>query len=133
MAQGQSVAADEAYEVRLAEPSDRDGFLALYEDVWERSRDESWFDWRFLDDPYAAGIEMVVAEREGTLVGAELLLPMPLDVGSERVVARTSYVSSDETDCLCAMFSSATAPGISVLTISYVRTPLRADIGKLTC
>jgi len=88
MAQGQSVAADEAYEVRLAEPSDRDGFLALYEDVWERSRDESWFDWRFLDDPYAAGIEMVVAEREGELVGAEPLIPMPLAVGSERVIAR---------------------------------------------
>lgn len=88
MAQEQSVAADETYEVRLAEPSDRDGFLALYEDVWGRSRDGSWFDWRFLDDPYAAGVEMVVAEREGALVGAEPLIPMPLAVGAERVLAR---------------------------------------------
>jgi hypothetical protein len=88
MAQRQSVSSDETYEVRVAEPPDYGRFLALYEDVWERPRGEVWFDWRFVDDPYSEDVEMVVAEREGTLVGAELLLPMPLDVGSERVVAR---------------------------------------------
>lgn len=88
MAQGQSVTAAKEYHVRLAEPSDCDRFLDLYEDVWAESRSEAWFDWRFVASPYSEDVEMVVAERGGTLVGAELLLPMPLDVGAERVVAR---------------------------------------------
>jgi len=88
MAQEQSVAATGAYEVRLAERSDRERFLALYEDVWGRSRSEAWFDWRFAAAPYSAEVEMVVAERHGDLVGAEVLLPMPLSVGGERVDAR---------------------------------------------
>lgn len=88
MAQEQSVAADETYEIRLADPSDRERFLDLYEDVWGRSRGEAWFDWRFEADPYSSTVEMVVAERDGALVGAELLLPMPLAVGDESVVAR---------------------------------------------
>ena len=88
MAQEQVVAADETYQVRLATPADRDRFLALYEDVWGRSRSEAWFDWRFEATPYSPEVEMVVAERNGSLVGAELLLPMPLVVGSERAVAR---------------------------------------------
>lgn len=88
MAQEQSVAAAEPYEVRLADQADRGRFLALYEDVWGRSRSEAWFDWRFAATPYSPEVEMVVAERDGSLVGAELLLPMPLAVDSERVVAR---------------------------------------------
>ncbi len=87
MAQEQTVAATETYEVRLGGSADRERFLALYEDVWGRSRSEAWFDWRFEATPYSAEVEMVVAERDGTLVGAELLLPMPLAVGSERLTS----------------------------------------------
>lgn len=88
MAQRQSVATTGAYEVRLGGLADRERFLALYEDVWGRSRSEAWFDWRFAAAPYSSDVEMVVAERDGALVGAELLLPMPLAVGDERVAAR---------------------------------------------
>lgn len=88
MVRERTVAATGTYEVRLGEPADHERFLALYEDVSGRSRSEAWFDWRFESTPYASDVELVVAERDGTLVGAELLLPMPLAVGSERVVAR---------------------------------------------
>lgn len=88
MSQQQSGATTETYGVRLGGPADRDRFLALYEDVWGRSRSDAWFEWRFEATPYSSAVEMVVAERDGALVGAELLLPMPLSVGSERVVAR---------------------------------------------
>jgi len=87
MAQEQVAAAD-SYEVRLADPADRERFLDLYEEVWGRSRSEAWFDWRFEAAPYSSTVEMVVAERDGGLVGAELLLPMPLSVGGEHTVAR---------------------------------------------
>lgn len=88
MAQEQALSADETYQVRLADQADRDRFLTLYEDVWGRSRSRAWFDWRFDATPYSPEVEMVVAERDGSLVGAELLLPMPLVAGSERGVAR---------------------------------------------
>ncbi|AHG04999.1 hypothetical protein HALDL1_16375 [Halobacterium sp. DL1] len=87
MAQQGAVAADD-YTVRLAQSEDREPFLSLYEEVWGRSRSEQWFDWRFVDDPYAGAVEMVVAEHDETLVGAEPLLPMPLVVGGEPVDAR---------------------------------------------
>jgi hypothetical protein len=88
MAHGHPVAAAEEYDFRPAEPADRNGFLALYENVWPESRSTAWFDWRFAASPYADDVEMVVAELDGTIVGAELLLAMPLAVGTERVVAR---------------------------------------------
>lgn len=88
MSRQQSVAASGTYDVRLGGPADRERFLALYEDVWGRSRSEAWFDWRFEAAPYSSTVEMVVAERDDALVGAELLLPMPLSVGTDRVVAR---------------------------------------------
>ena len=69
MAQQGAVAADD-YTVRLAQSEDREPFLSLYEEVWGRSRSEQWFDWRFVDDPYAGAVEMVVAEHDETLVGA---------------------------------------------------------------
>ena len=64
MAQEQTVAATETYEVRLGGAADRERFLALYEDVWDRSRSELWSDWRFEATPYSSDVEMVVAERD---------------------------------------------------------------------
>lgn len=88
MGQRHTGADDDGYTVRLAEPSDREGFLSLYEDVWDRSKSEEWFDWRFERDPFSDRVEMVVAEHAGTLVGAEPLLPMPLATESSTVEAR---------------------------------------------
>ncbi|MGB9964493.1 GNAT family N-acetyltransferase [Halobacterium hubeiense] len=76
------------YTVRPAEPGDKDGFLDLYEATWGRARSDAWFDWRFRRDPYSPGVEMIVAEGEDGLVGAEPLLLMPLAVDGETVPAR---------------------------------------------
>lgn len=88
MARSQSAAKTDDYAIRHARPADRDGFLSLYEAVWGRSRSEAWFDWRFERNPYAGGVEMVVAERAGELVGAQPLLALPLASGSTTVAAR---------------------------------------------
>lgn len=79
--------ADE-YAIRLATPRDRGRFLDLYEDVWGTRKSAAWFDWRFRENPHADGVEMVVAERGGELVGAEPLLPFALTVGEETVPVR---------------------------------------------
>ncbi|QLG60953.1 GNAT family N-acetyltransferase [Halorarum salinum] len=66
--------------IRPYRPADRDRFLSLYERVWGRRKGVDWFEWRFERNPYADGVEMVVAERDGRLVGAEPLLPLRLRV-----------------------------------------------------
>jgi len=86
-ATSQSESASEYGRVRLYESSDRDDFLSLYESVWGRHKSADWFDWRFDANPYRDGVQMVVAEREGELVGAEPLLPFRLRAGSTTIDA----------------------------------------------
>lgn len=73
------------YQVRGYRPDDRESFLSLYESVWERGQTEAWFEWRFEANPYDDGVEMVVVERDGELVGAEPCLPFRLGAGGTRV------------------------------------------------
>jgi len=75
------------YRIRPYEAADRDGFLALYDAVWGHAKGPGWFDWRFRDNPYRDGVQMVVAEHEDRLVGAEPLLPFRLRIGSRTVDA----------------------------------------------
>ena len=82
-----TASAEERYDVRPYRPDDRDGFLSLYERVWGRTKSAGWFEWRFEENPYARDVEMVVAERDGDLVGAEPLLPLPLRVGDRDLFA----------------------------------------------
>lgn len=79
--------ASDQYLIRPYEPADREGFLALYESVWHHAKGPEWFDWRFRSNPYGDGVQMIVAECDGQLVGAEPLLPFPLRIGSRRVAA----------------------------------------------
>lgn len=69
--------------VRTYHHADRDAFLDLYERVWGRERSAAWFDWRFEANPFGDGVQMVVAERDGQLIGAEPLLPFRLRVDGE--------------------------------------------------
>lgn len=73
--------------VRTYRRTDREAFLDLYERVWGRRRSAAWFDWRFEANPFGDEVEMVVAERDGRLIGAEPLLPFPLRVGDVDVRA----------------------------------------------
>lgn len=71
--------------VRPYRPGDRASFLDLYERVWGSERSPAWFDWRFQANPFGDGVQMVVAERDGKLIGAEPLLSFRLRVdGVER-------------------------------------------------
>ena len=87
MTRAQPAASEAPYAVRRYRPADRPGFLSLYEDVWGRPKGEAWFKWRFERNPYADGVEMVLAECDGRIVGAEPLLPLRLTDGTERVAA----------------------------------------------
>ena len=73
--------------VRPYRPGDRDAFLDLYERVWGCERSAAWFDWRFEANPFGDGTEMVVAARDGKLIGAEPLLPFRLRAGGVEIQA----------------------------------------------
>lgn len=73
------------YTVRSYRDDDRERFLSLYETVWGHARSPAWFGWRFEQNPYSHDVRMVVAEKDGELVGAEPLLPFRVVVdGTER-------------------------------------------------
>lgn len=75
------------YEYRVVEPGDRQGYLDLHEAVWGHERGSAWFRWRFERNPYVDEVPMVVAERDGRIVGAEPCLVFRLRVGTETVRA----------------------------------------------
>lgn len=72
------------YLVRTYEPSDRSGFLALYETVYDKRRSAEWVTWRY-GGPYIDGVRMVVAEREGEVVGAEPFISQAIRAGDRTV------------------------------------------------
>ena len=73
--------------VRPYRRSDRSGFLDLYEGVWNVRKGTEWFDWRFEANPYVDEVPMVVAERDGEIVGAEPCLAFRLRAGRETALA----------------------------------------------
>jgi len=75
------------YDYRVVEPGDRSGFLDLQAAVWDHERRPAWFRWRFEDNPYLDETPMVVAERDGQIVGAEPCLVFDVRVGTETVRA----------------------------------------------
>ena len=65
-------------QIRPYESADRERFLSLYQTVWDQSRSVDWFRWRFEENPYRDGVQMIVAEVDGELVGVEPILPFRL-------------------------------------------------------
>lgn len=70
------------YDVRPFEPADREGFLDLYARVFGGGS-EDWFDWKFVTDPYTDHVPIVVAERDGEVVGAKPGMPFELVAGPD--------------------------------------------------
>lgn len=77
----------ERVSIRPYEPADREGFLSLYQTVWDRRKDRDWFAWRFGSNPYRDGVQMVVADVGDDVVGVEPLLPFRLRAGSTTIDA----------------------------------------------
>ena len=75
----------DAYHVRLYEPSDRGGYLDLYEAVFGRRRSDYWVQWRY-GGPYTDRVRMVVAERDGEIVAAEPFISLPVRAGETVVL-----------------------------------------------
>ena len=75
------------YAIRPFTAGDGDRFRALYETVWGHERTAEWFDWRFRENPAGDRVRMTLAERAGTVVGAEAAVPYRLAVGDETVHA----------------------------------------------
>lgn len=88
MARADSTVDADDYSIRAGGVGDREAFLSLYETVWGSSKSAAWFDWRFVDNPFADRVEVVVAEHAGRVVGAEPLLALPLATPEGPVAVR---------------------------------------------
>lgn len=68
------------YTIRWYRPADREGFLTLHDRVFSGFSAE-WFDWKFADNPYLPEAPIVVAERDGEIVGARPNLAFQMRAG----------------------------------------------------
>lgn len=83
------------YSIRWCQPNDVEAFLGLYSEVfdtWEPSR--SWFDWKYSANPYVDELPIVVAERDGDLVGARPFFALPMAIG------RSAYLALQPADTM---------------------------------
>ncbi|GGN91133.1 GNAT family N-acetyltransferase [Haloarcula pellucida] len=71
---------DDDYTIRWYRPEDREGFLTLHDRVFSGFSAE-WFDWKFADNPYLPEAPIVVAERDGRIVGARPNLAFQMRAG----------------------------------------------------
>ncbi|MCU4974149.1 GNAT family N-acetyltransferase [Halobacteria archaeon AArc-m2/3/4] len=80
----------DSYEIRRYEPADRDGFLALFEEVLGGEMGAEWFAWKYEQNPYVDHVPIVVAERDSgsnsdsELVGARAFFPLTVAAGTDR-------------------------------------------------
>ncbi|WP_266077133.1 GNAT family N-acetyltransferase [Haladaptatus caseinilyticus] len=75
------------YTVRWYDESDLSGFLSLDNAVFRRHRNERWFRWKYVDNPYVDHVPVFVVENDGKIVGARPFLAFQMRVGSETTLA----------------------------------------------
>ena len=80
MAASSAASEAEQYTVRLYSTSDFADIRSLYGTVFDKRRSREWFEWRY-DTPYVDGPQVVVAERSGTVVGAEPFITFRFETG----------------------------------------------------
>jgi len=83
---GDEPSEEESYAVRFYRPDDRAGFLSLYESVFGGGS-EAWLDWKYVENPYADHVPIIVAEREGDIVGAKPAFVLDMRVGDRTLLA----------------------------------------------
>lgn len=75
------------YDVRPFEDGDREGFLSLYETVWDERRSPEWFEWRYGEGTSLDHVPVFVAETtDGEIVGARPLAPFRMRTPARDVV-----------------------------------------------
>lgn len=75
------------YDIRQYQPSDRDGFLSLYETVMGSERGADWFEWKYEANPYTDHVPMLVGVSEGEIVGARPFFALPMSINGDRGIA----------------------------------------------
>lgn len=75
------------YTIRWFRSSDVEGFLDLNRRVLDADNDRNWFDWKYADNPYVDHVPIVIAEKDGGLVGARAFFGLELSIGGERHTA----------------------------------------------
>jgi len=76
------------YTIRWYRSGDRPAYLDLYAEVFsEDGYGAAWFDWKYESNPYVDHVPIVVAEREGTVVGARSFFALPVAVAGHRCLA----------------------------------------------
>lgn len=85
---GRSSPSMQLHTIRWFQPNDVDDFLDLYADVFDAWHvDREWFAWKYVDTPYVDRVPILVAERDGELVGARPFFALPMAVGGRRLTA----------------------------------------------
>jgi len=76
-----------AYTIRPYDSGDADGVRALFEAVWGSDRSTEWVAYRYETNPYLDGPPMIVAERDGEVVGARPFVAVPVRAGDAAATA----------------------------------------------
>ena len=76
------------YAIRRYEPGDREEVLSLFTREGEMRQANRWFDWRFVENPFASEVPITVAEADGRVVALRSSLPVPMAVNGEQTLAR---------------------------------------------
>lgn len=74
------------YTIRWFTDTDRDAFVELYNDTFGGGSDD-WFEWKYVDNPRASHVPILVADADGELAGARPQVPFLMNVGDETVLA----------------------------------------------
>ncbi|XVH33654.1 GNAT family N-acetyltransferase (plasmid) [Haloferacaceae archaeon DSL9] len=77
----------ETYAIRRYDHADRDEFLTLFDEVFDAWMGGDWFEWKYDRNPYAEEVPIVVAEHDGSVVGARSFFALPVAAGSDRYLA----------------------------------------------
>lgn len=72
------------YEIRPFTPAKRDGFLSLYEAVFDKQKDSEWFAWKYEENPYVDTVPILLATSGTDVVGARSFFALPVACNGNR-------------------------------------------------
>lgn len=76
------------YRIRAFEPDDEEAFLSLNRVAMGGRTDHEWFAWKYLDNPYLEGVQILLVEDEdASLAGARPVFPLLVSIGGEHHTA----------------------------------------------